>query len=268
MPSKVSRGVSATIAAPELTLENLSYSYTLKDTHVLDDISLGFPAGKFTSILGPSGAGKSTLLEHLAGLLTPTSGRVLLDDQPLPPLGFAGYMPQRDCLLPWRTVLANVLLGAQIQHMNKAEAKKMALELLHDFGLGEVASAFPAQLSGGMRQRVALARTVMVSRNLLLLDEPLSALDALNRLSLQQWLSRTIGDLGATTVMITHDIREALLLSDQIVVLSARPATVVAVYEVPLAERPRDPAHLHDASMQRLEQRLLNHLLAAESGSG
>ncbi|MEM7736199.1 MAG: ATP-binding cassette domain-containing protein, partial [Deinococcota bacterium] len=167
----------------------------------------------------------------------------------------------------WRTVLANVLLGAQIQHLNKAEAKKMALELLHDFGLTEVANAFPAQLSGGMRQRVALARTVMVSRNLLLLDEPLSALDALNRLSLQQWLSRTISDLGATTVMITHDIREALLLSDHIVVLSARPATVAAVYDVPPTERPRDPAHLHDASMQQLEQRLLNHLLAAESGS-
>jgi ABC-type nitrate/sulfonate/bicarbonate transport system ATPase subunit len=108
----------------------------------------------------------------------------------------------------------------------------------------------------------------MVSRTLLLLDEPLSALDALNRLSLQQWLSRTINDLGATTVMITHDIREALLLSDRIVVLSARPAAVTAVYDVPLAERPRDPAHLHDAAMQQLEHHLLTHLLAAESGSG
>ncbi|MDZ7702876.1 MAG: ATP-binding cassette domain-containing protein [Trueperaceae bacterium] len=206
-----------------------------------------------------SGAGKSTLLDIVAGVLTPSRGCVLLGDRALPAAGFAGYMLQRDGLLPWRTVLGNVVLAAQVRGSDRARAQQDALALLDAFGLADFAHAHPQTLSGGMRQRVALARTVMVSRELLLLDEPLSALDALTRWQLQRWLGATIARLGATTIMVTHDIREALLLSDRIVVMSARPARVLAVYDVPAA-RPRRPGQLHTAAMQGLEHRLLNHL--------
>lgn len=243
--------------APSVRLEHISHHFA--GLAVLDDISLEFPAGSFTSILGASGTGKSTLLDIMAGVLSASAGRVWLDEQALPAAGFAGYMLQRDGLLPWRTVLENVLLAAQVQQRPMVNAQQDALTLLDAFGLADFAHAHPQELSGGMRQRVALARTVMVSRRLLLLDEPLSALDALTRWQLQRWLGDTVTRLGATTIMVTHDIREALLLSDRIAVLSARPAQLLAVYDVPLA-RPRTPASLHDPEMQQLEQHLLHHL--------
>lgn len=244
-------------AAPRVWLEHVSHHFD--DLAVLEGISLEFPAGSFTSVLGASGAGKSTLLDIIAGVLSPSEGQVQLGEGESPRAGFAGYMLQRDCLLPWRTVLENVLLAAQVQKRDKTSAKQEALRLLAAFGLADFADAHPQELSGGMRQRVALARTVMVSRELLLLDEPLSALDALTRYQLQRWLGETVTRLGATTIMVTHDIREALLLSDRIAVMSARPARVLAVYDVPLP-RPRKPASLHGKAMQQLEHHLLNHL--------
>jgi ABC-type nitrate/sulfonate/bicarbonate transport system ATPase subunit len=244
-------------AAPRVWLEHVSHHFD--DLAVLEGVSLEFPAGSFTSVLGASGAGKSTLLDIIAGVLSPSEGQVQLGEGESPRAGFAGYMLQRDCLLPWRTVLGNVLLAAQVQKRDKTSAKQEALRLLEAFGLADFADAHPQELSGGMRQRVALARTVMVSRELLLLDEPLSALDALTRYQLQRWLGETVTRLGATTIMVTHDIREALLLSDCIAVMSARPARVLAVYDVPLP-RPRKPDSLHDKEMQQLEHHLLNHL--------
>ena len=254
--------------APRVRLEHISHRFGglgSDELAVLEDVSLEFPAGSFTSVLGASGAGKSTLLDIIAGVLSPSEGQVLLGaqgnrgDEGFAKAGFAGYMLQRDCLLPWRTVLENVLLAAQVQKRARASAKQEALGLLDAFGLADFADAHPQELSGGMRQRVALARTVMVSRVLLLLDEPLSALDALTRYQLQRWLGETVTRLGATTIMVTHDIREALLLSDRIAVMSARPARLLAVYDVPLP-RPRKPASLHTAAMQQLEHHLLNHL--------
>lgn len=245
------------MTAPSVRLEHVSH--TFGDLTVLEDVSLTFAAGSFTSVLGASGAGKSTLLDIIAGVLSPSRGRVWLGDRALPGAGFAGYMLQHDCLLPWRTVLGNVLLAAQVRGRGGARAREEALALLDAFGLADFAHAHPQALSGGMRQRVALARTVMVSRELLLLDEPLSALDALTRWRLQRWLSDTVSRLGATTIMVTHDIREALLLSDRIVVVSARPARVLAVYDVP-GPRPREPGHLHTAPLRGLEHHLLGHL--------
>jgi len=217
--------------------------------------------GEFVSLIGPSGCGKSTLFAIIAGLEQPDSGAVAIDgDTNCQRTGKAGYMPQQPLLLPWRTVEENVMLGLDVLRVPRHRAQEQARDLLKRFGLAEFARQYPATLSGGMRQRVALLRTVLFNSQFLLLDEPFGALDALTRLACQMWLLDLWQGVNASVLFITHDVREAILLSDRIYVLSARPARVLRVAEVPL-ERPRRAEMLGDGRAIELEQELVSALM-------
>jgi putative hydroxymethylpyrimidine transport system ATP-binding protein len=205
---------------------------------ILDRVDLAVESGTFLALIGPSGAGKSTLLGLLAGLETPDEGVIEKDGVPLARPGFVSYMPQSNLLLPWRNVVANVSLGLEATGTSRRAARKSALASLERFGLEEFADVSPAALSGGMRSRVALLRTAVLGRDTLLLDEPFGALDALTRRDLQGWLLGVRDELAATIVLVTHDVDEALLLADRVVVLSHRPARVALELPVDL-ERPR-----------------------------
>jgi ABC-type nitrate/sulfonate/bicarbonate transport system ATPase subunit len=194
---------------------------------VLDTVSTVIGRGEFISVIGPSGCGKSTLFDVIAGLETPDRGTVWIDGQDVTGRqGLCAYMPQKDLLFPWRTTLDNTVLGLDIQGVPRREGRARAQELFEQFGLSGYEQARPAELSGGMRQRAALLRTVVQRRPVLLLDEPFGALDSLTRTDLQTWLQGIWQQHGWTLLMITHDIREALYLSERVIVLSARPAAV------------------------------------------
>ncbi|HYY55500.1 MAG TPA: ABC transporter ATP-binding protein [Candidatus Dormibacteraeota bacterium] len=220
---------------------------------VLRDVDLSVGAGEFVALLGPSGCGKSTLLNAIADLLDPalveTRGAIRLggDRHEL------GYVFQRDALLPWRRVRDNVELGLQIRGVAARERRRRADELLALVGLSGFEAYYPHQLSGGMRQRVALARTLAYDPQLTLMDEPFGALDAQNRLILQAELLRIWERTSTTVLFVTHDLAEAILLAQRVVVLSRRPGTVKRVYEIPLPH-PRDPFELRgSAEFTRLE---------------
>lgn len=191
----------------------------------------------WASLVGPSGCGKTTLLRAAAGLLRPQSGTVRVFGAE--PQGRVAYMPQGDTLLPWRTALGNILAAREADGRVDPSARREAHELLAHFGLARFAQAFPHELSGGMRQRVALLRTFFARRALLLLDEPLGALDALTRAELEDWLAGVWKNSGKTVVLVTHDVEEAAVLSDSVHVLSPRPAHVVATLGID-PPRPRD----------------------------
>jgi ABC-type nitrate/sulfonate/bicarbonate transport system ATPase subunit len=196
----------------------------------LDGLSLTVGSGEVLALVGPSGCGKSTLLELLAGLQAPDSGRVLAEP--------AAYMPQRDLLLPWRSALANAALALECAGAGKAEARRAAQPLFARFGLRGFEAARPYELSGGMRQRVALARTFLAGRPLLLLDEPFASLDQITRGALQEWLADALREEPRTVVLVTHDVQEALYLADRVAVMSPRPGRIVAEIAVPIP-RPR-----------------------------
>ena len=226
----------------------------------LRDFSLQVEAGQFVTIIGPSGCGKSTLFNLIVGLDEPDAGEIWLDGSPVPRrAGLFGYMPQRDLLLPWRSVVANASLARELHGVPPERARAAAAELLPLFGLQEFASAYPAALSGGMRQRVALLRTILTDREVLLLDEPFGALDALTRRELQDWLLRAWDQFGRTVLFITHDVAEALYLGDRVIVLSPRPGQVVSDLAVDLP-RPRRQSMLADPGFGRQVARLLQAL--------
>ena len=229
------------------------------EVRILDGLDLAVEGGTFVAVIGPSGAGKSTLLSLLAGLEAPDEGAVFLDGAPLSRPGSVAYMPQSDLLLPWRNVEANVSLGLEATGVPKKKARGRAREALERFGLGEFADRPPWALSGGMRSRVALLRTALLERDVLLLDEPFGALDALTRRHLQEWLLGVRGEFAATVVLVTHDVDEALLLADRVVVLTERPARVALDLDVDL-ERPRAMAVETTAEFARLKGRLLRAL--------
>ncbi|HZU14413.1 MAG TPA: ABC transporter ATP-binding protein [Chloroflexota bacterium] len=206
---------------------------------VLCGVSVAAPPGGFVAVLGPSGSGKSTLLSIMAGLDRPDAGRVVVDGRDVTGrLGLAGYMPQRDLLLPWRRTLDNVALGPELSGMSRADARRLAASHFPRFGLAGFERAYPRTLSGGMRQRAALLRTFLSEREILLLDEPLGALDAMTRMDLQSWLLDVWEEMRKTIVLVTHDVDEAIYLADRIYLLSSRPARVSAVLDVDL-RRPR-----------------------------
>ncbi len=201
----------------------------------LADICFSVPAGAFVSIVGPSGCGKSTLLNILAGLERPSSGRVLLDGKGVDGVTEAvGYMPQKDQLFPWRTIWGNVTLGLELHGQMDERSRKTVRDLLNRYGLGEFSKKLPGQLSGGMRQRCALIRTLATDPGLLLLDEPFSALDYQTRLAVSDDIHRIIRQEGKTALLVTHDISEAVSMSDQVVVLSGRPGRVKSVHDLDL----------------------------------
>lgn len=206
---------------------------------VLDGITLTVEQGEFVSIIGPSGGGKSTLFNIVSGVQRPTHGKVLLNHADITgKRGQVAYMPQRDALLPWRSVLDNAVLATTVQRGDVAAAKREADALLPTFGLAGFGDALPATLSGGMRQRAALLRTVLWQHPLMLLDEPFGALDALTRSQLHTWLLGLWQQLDRTILLVTHDIDEALLLSDRVYVLTSRPARIAVEIQVDLP-RPR-----------------------------
>ena len=193
------------------------------------------------TLVGPSGSGKSTLFSLLAGLLDPEQGEILLDGQLRQERsGNFGYMPQRDLLLPWRSVTANVAIPLELGGMDRTGAGQRAEEMLAHFGLKEFGDLYPSALSGGMRQRAALLRTILTEQDVLLLDEPFGALDALTRRELQDWLLNLWQEYSKTIFFITHDVDEALYLGDRVLVLSSRPGHIVETLEVDLP-RPRRP---------------------------
>ncbi len=227
---------------------------------VLQNVSLTVSRHQFVSLLGPSGCGKSTLCNIVAGLFPPDEGTILLDGAPLgPERGRVAYMQQKDLLLPWRSVIDNAILGMEIQGVSRSAARVEARQMLHRFGLEGFERAYPALLSGGMRQRVALVRTLLCKRDLLVLDEPFGALDAMTRSAMQGYLLRLQAEFGRTVLFITHDVEEAILLSDRIYVLTARPGRIRAEVTIDLP-RPRRPT---DEGVVREKGRLLD-LLQAE----
>jgi ABC-type nitrate/sulfonate/bicarbonate transport system ATPase subunit len=249
---------------PRLELAGLEKQFG--STAVLDGVSLHVREGEFVSILGPSGAGKSTLFQLLIGGVAADRGAIRFDGAPLEPgAGRFAFMPQRDALMPWRRILDNATLGLEVQGMKRSAARARVAPLLAEFGLDGFENHYPAQLSGGMRQRAALLRTVVQERDMLLLDEPFGALDALTRTGMQRWLETMWKRHRWTALLITHDVREAVYLSDRIYVLSPRPARVLHEFHVPLP-RPRGGTGLAQASA--IEAAILQTLLTPDIAQG
>jgi ABC-type nitrate/sulfonate/bicarbonate transport system ATPase subunit len=233
----------------------------------LAPVTLSISPGRFVSLIGPSGCGKSTIFNIVAGLLEPTSGRVLIDGvDSTGTIGRVGYMLQKDLLLPWRTVLDNVILGMEIQGVPLRQARQRALPLLRRYGLAGFEYLHPSALSGGMRQRAALLRTLLFDTDVILLDEPFGALDAQTKLQMQEWLLRLWGDFGKTVVFVTHDIEEAIYLSDEVHVMATRPGRIVESMTVPIA-RPRDRSATLTAEFITIKERCLELLLAAHGAA-
>ena len=244
-----------------LQLQSVAKSFG--SLEVLRDISLHVAEGEFVSVLGPSGAGKTTIFNLLTGAEQPQKGTILFDGESLTKASNAfAFMPQRDALMPWRRMIDNATLGLEVQGMSRKDARKLAEPLFEEFGLAGFEQAYPAELSGGMRQRAALLRTVVQQRKMLLLDEPFGALDALTRAAMQHWLESMWQSHRWTALLITHDVREAVYLSDRIYVLSARPSRVVHEVTVDLP-RPRRGA-MHKTTLEKaaaLEAEILDLLL-------
>ena len=232
--------------------------------HALDATSLDVPRGRFVSIIGPSGCGKSTLFNIIAGLAKPTTGDVVADGASiLGKPGYVGYMLQKGLLLPWRTILDNIILGMEVRDVPRKTAIERAMPLIQRYGLSGFEQHYPHELSGGMRQRASLLRTMLYDRDIVLLDEPFGALDAQTRLIMQSWLLDVWSDLKKTILFVTHDIDEAIFLSDEIHVFSARPGRIKARIEVPLA-RPRSQEDVTTPEFTSLKRTLLD-LLAVEA---
>ena len=228
---------------PVIKVTDLSQEFIDRDGNrvkALNDISLSVGTGEFIALVGPSGCGKTTLLNMIGSLLTPTSGTIEVLGEPAGKIDRrVGYMFARDGLLPWRTALGNVMLGLEIRNIPRAERREQARELLAMVGLAGFENAYPSRLSQGMRQRVAIARTLAIRPQLILLDEPFAALDAHTRTMVQAEFTRLWEETASTVVMVTHDIAEAVALSDRIVVMSGRPGEIIADIQVGFP-RPRD----------------------------
>jgi NitT/TauT family transport system ATP-binding protein len=228
-------------------------------------VSLAVADGEVVALIGPSGCGKSTLLNIGAGLYAPSEGAAYVDGEPVEgPNAHVAFMLQKDLLLPWRTVAENVMLGAEIHGQPRPQRRRRASELLGGFGLAEFAGRYPHQLSGGMRQRAALARTLAVDPSVLLLDEPFSAVDAQTRMVLQGDLARTLTRAGKTALLITHDLFEAVTLSDRVLVMSARPGRIVEEMTIDLPQRVDPFARRRDPRVNDYVARLMDRLHIGE----
>jgi NitT/TauT family transport system ATP-binding protein len=248
-----------------ITFQNVSKVYRgQKDVHALDDVSLTVSEGEFVALLGPSGCGKSTLLNLLAGFEKTSEGALLFDGKPVTQPGpDRGVVFQEAALFPWLSVWENVVFGPRVQGLARADYEDRARKLLKLVGLEAFADALPVQLSGGMRQRVGIARVLVMNPRALLMDEPFGALDAQTRLSMQQLLLDVWQSLGTTVLFVTHDIDEAILLSDRICVMSARPGRIVRTIPIELA-RPRSIASLTSAEFTRYKAEIMADIKITE----
>ncbi len=244
---------------------NLRYFTMEGETEALRGVSLTIEPGEFVAIVGQSGCGKSTLLSLIAGILKPTSGDVEVDGKSVAgPSRQCGYMLQQDHLFEWRTILDNVLVGPEIQGLNLQQARERANDLLHRYGLGEFTTHYPDQLSGGMRQRAALARTLCTEPDILLLDEPFSALDFQTRLALADEVGVILRREGKTVILVTHDISEAVSMADRVIVISRRPGRVKSIHQINFAaagtERPTPFKARHEPEFTEYFDRIWGEL--------
>ncbi|HEX4410299.1 MAG TPA: ABC transporter ATP-binding protein [Xanthobacteraceae bacterium] len=227
----------------------------------LKNVSFAVRDGEVVSLIGPSGCGKSTLLNIGSGLSAPSEGLAFVDGEKVEgPNAHVAFMLQKDLLLPWRTVTENVMLGVEIQGHATVERRARAQQLLANFNLAEFSNHYPHQLSGGMRQRVALARTLAVDPHVLLLDEPFSAVDAQTRMVLQRELAQTLKHAGKTALLITHDLSEAVTLSDRVLVMSHRPGTIIEEIVIDLPHREDPIARRHDLKVNDFVAHLMDRL--------
>jgi NitT/TauT family transport system ATP-binding protein len=223
------------------------------------DIAIG--DGEVVSLIGPSGCGKSTLLNIGAGLYAPSLGEAYVDGERVEgPNERVAFMLQKDLLLPWRTIEQNVMLGTEIRKLDTARSRNKARELLHAFRLGDFAERYPHQLSGGMRQRAALARTLAVDPSVLLLDEPFSAVDAQTRIMLQHDLAQTLKHANKTALLITHDLLEAIILSDRVLVMSKRPGRIIDEMKIDIPNREQPLERRKDPKIGGYIARLMERL--------
>jgi len=241
----------------ELVIEHVSHAYVSarRRTPALDDVTFSIQAGEVCCVVGPSGCGKSTLLGLAAGLLPPSSGRLVWDGEPVRvgPNRHIGMAFQQPGLFPWLTVRENVAIGLRTRGNNRRDARRIAEEFLSTVGLADFQDAYPSQLSGGMAQRVGIARALALQPRLLLLDEPFAAVDAFTRLKLQQELLALLKRYRPTVMFVTHDVSEAIAVGDVIVVMSPRPATVRRIIPVDAADRNRSSAQFAHKLGETLE---------------
>lgn len=228
----------------------------------ITEIDLCVPPAKVVGIVGPSGCGKSTLLDIIAGVTQPTAGTICVQTDAKYGTGF-GYMQQKDLLLAWRDAKSNAMLGLELRGMGKREALAEVKRYTALLGIDDALDKRVSQLSGGMRQRFSLLRSLVIARGLLLLDEPFSALDALTRRTIQTWMAEVIKQRGLSAILVTHDVEEALLMSDEVLVLGGSPSSVVGKFELPSA-RPRRPSVLETAEFIKLKQAIYALLTGAD----
>ena len=232
-----------------LSIKNISKKYQNKEGEVLaiQDVNLNIKQGEFVSIIGPSGCGKSTLLSIIAGLEEKTAGEIYIEGEKMTGISSKiGYMLQRDCLLEWRTILSNVMFGLEIKGKKDEASKNYVEKLLKKYDLYDFKDKYPSELSGGMRQRVALIRTLAVNPKILLLDEAFSALDYQTRIMVTNDIYNILRKEGITALIVTHDISEAISMSDRIAVLSKRPGTVKAIHQIDFEMENRNPINCRE----------------------
>ena len=248
-----------------LKFDNISFKYESDDYEMIRNLSFSVNDGEFISIIGASGCGKSTIFRLINGLEKPDNGKIFIDERPIEQQkNYSSYMPQRDLLFPWRTIEKNICIPMEIQNKNKKEMHEKATAMLDEVGLLSYKNKYPRDLSGGMRQRASFARTLLAGAGLLLLDEPFSALDSLTRIGLQEWLLQEWEKHKKIILFVTHDVEEAIFLSQKIFVITDRPITHFEEYIIPL-DYPRNRADLKREDIVLLREELIKKLRQEEA---
>ena len=243
-----------------LTFKNETFRYPEDETAMMENLSFHVERGAFVSLIGASGCGKSTVFRLINRLLEPQNGEIFVDGKEIHQIrSYAGYMPQKDLLFPWRTIEKNLCLPMEIQKIGREEQKERVPRVLEQVGLEGYRNKYPKDLSGGMRQRISFARTLLTEADLMLLDEPFSALDALTRMDMQEWLLHQWEHFHKTIVFITHDVEEAVFLSKKIYIITETPMTHLEVVDVPEGY-PRNREFLRRPDIEMLKEKLTRQL--------
>jgi len=246
--------------SPLLSFSGVGFDY--ENAPILENVSMSVERGEFVALVGPSGCGKSTILNLISGVLEARSGSITANGQSnrSDRLGNVSYMQQKDLLLPWRSVAENSRLGLELRGVRNNASNAAVEKLAESFGISDVLDAMPWQLSGGMRQRVALLRAVLPDNPVLLLDEPFGALDAITRTSLQQWLLNVLDTSNKAVVLVTHDVEEAILLADRVLVMTSNPGQISAEVKIDLSVSPGDSSATTSSDFIGLKKKILDHL--------
>ena len=243
-----------------LTFKNVTFRYPEDETAMMENLSFHVERGAFVSLIGASGCGKSTVFRLINRLLEPQNGEIFVDGKEIHQIrSYAGYMPQKDLVVPWRTIEKNLCLPMEIQKIGREEQKERVTRVLEQVGLEGYRNKYPKDLSGGMRQRISFARTLLTEADLMLLDEPFSALDALTRMDMQEWLLHQWEHFHKTIVFITHDVEEAVFLSKKIYIITETPMTHLEVVDVPEGY-PRNREFLRRPDIEMLKEKLTRQL--------